>query len=352
MTNAMLVTGGTIETVEIARGPFRAVLMNLGAALHILEAPDRNGDSANVVLGYKDLEEYRGHPRFYGAVAGRYANRIGGARFSLDGRTFTLPKNNGENNLHSGPLGLDQSFWEVTHRDAHSVTYSTLSPDGTNGFPGNLHVDVAYVLEEDGLAITFTATTDSATVVNLTHHAYFNLAGEASGGDVLGHWLQIPASRTTPTDPSMVPTGAFADVAGGPFDFRKAKPIGRDIGQQDTQLIQGKGYDHNFVLDAPAGRIRRVATAFDPATGRVLEVHSDQPGVQFYTGNHLAGGAAGTSGVSYPSRGGFCLEPQNFPDAPNKPNFPSARLNPGQKYTHAMAFRFRTAADEGEAFPA
>jgi len=351
MTEAMLVQGGTIETVEISRGPFRAVLMNLGASLHILEAPGRDGNSANVVLGYKDLEEYRGHPRFYGAVAGRYANRIGGARFSLDGREYTLPRNNGENNLHSGPLGLDQVFWDVTHRDARSVTYSTLSPDGANGFPGNLHVDVAYVLEEDGLAITFTATTDSATVVNLTHHAYFNLAGEASGGDVLGQWLQIPASRTTPTDPSMVPTGAFANVAGGPFDFREAKPIGRDIGQPDTQLLQGKGYDHNFVLDAAAGRIRRVATAFDPGTGRVLEVHSDQPGVQLYTGNHLAGGAAGTSGVNYPSRGGFCLEPQNFPDAPNKPNFPSARLNPGEKYTHAMAFRFRTAADQSEAFP-
>ena len=347
-----LVQGGTIETVTIARGPFRAELMNLGAALRSLDVPDRNGDSANVTLGYADLEEYRGHPRFYGAVAGRYANRIGGARFSLDGRAYTLPKNNGENNLHSGPLGFDQIFWDVTHRDDHSVTYSTLSPDGTNGFPGNLHVDVAYVLEEDGLAITFTATTDSATVVNLTHHAYFNLAGEASGGDVLGQWLQIPASRTTPTDATMVPTGAFADVADGPFDFRKGKPLGRDIGQQDIQLIQGHGYDHNFVLDAPAGRIRRVATAFDPGTGRVLEVHSDQPGVQLYTGNHLAGGAAGTSGANYPSRGGFCLEPQNFPDAPNKPNFPSARLNPGQKYTHAMAFRFRTAADEGEAFPA
>ena len=351
MSADWLVKGGKIEAVTIARGPFRAEILNLGASLRSLDVPDRNGDSANITLGYQDVEEYRGHPRFYGAIAGRYANRIGGATFSLDGRSYTLPANNGPNNLHSGPLGLDQSFWDVTHEDAHSVTYSTLSPDGANGFPGTLHVDVAYVLEEDGLAITFTATTDAATVVNLTHHAYFNLAGEASASAILDHWLQIPASRTTPTDPSMVPTGAFADVAGGPFDFRSPKPIGRDIGADDVQLKQGRGYDHNFVLDTPAGRIRRVATVFDPGTGRVLEVHSDQPGVQLYTGNHLAGGAPGTSGVSYPSRGGFCLEPQNFPDAPNKPNFPSARLNPGQKYTHAMAFRFRTAADQSEAFP-
>lgn len=346
-----LVKGGTIEAVTIARGPFRAEILNLGASLRILEAPDRGGDSANVVLGYRQVDEYRSHPRFYGAIAGRYANRIGGAKFSLDGREYTLPKNNGENNLHSGPLGLDQVFWDVTHRDDHSVTYSTLSPAGTNGFPGNLHVDVAYAIEEDGLAITFTATTDSPTVVNLTHHAYFNLAGEASARPILDHWLQIPASRTTPTDPSMVPTGTFADVAGGPFDFRTAKPIGRDIGADDIQLRQGRGYDHNFVLDSASDRIRRAATVFDPATGRVLEVHTDQPGIQLYTGNHLAGGAPGTSGVSYPARSGFCLEPQKFPDSPNKPNFPSTRLDPGQKYTHAMAFRFRTAADTSEAFP-
>jgi aldose 1-epimerase len=348
----MLVKGGTIEAVTIARGPFRAEILNLGAALRILEAPDRNGDSANVTLGYRDVEEYRSEPRFYGAVAGRYANRIGGATFSLDGRAYALSKNDGENSLHSGPLGLDQVFWDVVHRDDHSVTYSTLCPAGTNGFPGNLHIDVAYVLEEDGLAVTFTATTDSPTVVNLTHHAYFNLAGEASGAAILDHWLQIPASHTTPTDAALIPTGAFAEVSGGPFDFRRAKPIGRDIGADDIQLKQGQGYDHNFVLDAPPGRMRRAATVFDPGSGRVLEVHSDQPGIQLYTGNHLAGGAPGTSGVTYPARGGFCLEPQKHPDSPNKPNFPSARLNPGEKYIHAMAFRFRTAADESEAFPA
>ncbi|MES2442815.1 MAG: aldose epimerase family protein [Pseudomonadota bacterium] len=348
-----LVEGGTIETVEIANGPYRAQFLTLGAALRRLEVPGRDGTPANVVLGYQDLEEYRGHPRFYGAVAGRYANRIGGAKFSLDGQEFHLPKNSGgENNLHSGPLGFDQVFWDVTAHDATSVTFATLSHAGTNGFPGTLHVEVRYALEVDGLAIGFTATTDAATVINLTHHAYFNLAGEGSGESILGQWLQIPAARFTPVDAGLIPTGVLQDVAGTPFDFRTPKPIGRDIGAGDEQLVRGHGYDHNFVLDADAGRIRRVATVYHPGSGRVLEVHSTEPGVQLYSGNHLAGGAPGTAGHVYAAREGFCLEPQKFPDSPNKPNFPSARLNPGERYVHDMAFRFRTAKDEAEAFPA
>lgn len=346
-----LVQGGTIETVEIARGPYRAQFLTLGAALRILEVPGRDGAPANVVLGYQDVEEYRGHPRFYGAVAGRYANRIGGAKFSLDGREFQLPKNNGENNLHSGPLGFDQVFWDVSAHDASSVTFSTLNHAGTNGFPGTLHVDVHYALEEDGLAIAFTATTDAPTVINLTHHAYFNLAGEGSGRSILEQWLQIPASRFTPVDATQIPTGVLQDVTGTPFDFRTPKPIGRDIGAADEQLKRGLGYDHNWVIDAAPGRVRRVATAYDPGSGRVLEVHSTEPGVQLYSGNHLANGAPGTSGRTYAAREGFCLEPQKFPDSPNKPAFPSARLNPGERYSHKMAFRFRTAKDEGEAFP-
>jgi len=345
-----LVRGGTIETIEIARGPYRAQFLNLGAALRILEVPGRDGTPANVVLGYQHVEEYRGHPRFYGAIAGRYANRIGGARFSLDGRAYQLARNDGENSLHSGPLGFDQVFWEVTAHDAHSVTFSTLSPDGTNGFPGTLHVDVTYTLDEDGLAIAFTATTDAATVINLTHHAYFNMAGEASGGSILGQWLQIPASRFTPVDAHLIPTGALDDLTDSPLDFRTPKPIGRDIAVADAQLARGHGYDHNYVLDA-AGGVRRVATLYDPGSGRVLEVHSDQPGVQFYSGNFLAKGAPGTSGRIYANRDGLCLEPQKFPDSPNKPAFPSARLNPGERYVHQMAFRFRAAADVGEAFP-
>lgn len=343
------VTSGRIETVEIANGPYRAQLLTLGAALRSLEVPGREG-SANVVLGYQDAEEYRGQPRFYGAVVGRFANRIGGATFALDGEVFHLARNDGENSLHSGPLGFDQVFWDVVAHDAHSVTFATVSPAGTNGFPGTLTVEARYTMETDGLAIRLTATTDAPTVVNLSHHAYFNLAGEGSGKQILDQWLQIPASRFTPIDPTLIPTGELAAVTGTPFDFREAKPIGRDIGMDDPQLAPGFGYDHNFVLDAPAGQVRRVATLYDPGSGRVLDLHSSEPGLQFYSGNWLAGGAPGTSGRTYAARSGLCLEPQKFPDSPNKPHFPSARLDPGEVYVHDIAFRFRVAGDEGEAF--
>ncbi len=345
-----LVEGGSLETIEIARGPYRAQLLNLGAALRILEVPDRDGASANVVLGYRDLEEYRGHPRFYGAIAGRYANRIGGARFSLDGVEHRIAANNGANSLHSGPLGFDQQFWTIERHDAASVTFGLLSPDGFNGFPGNLHVQLRYALEEDGLAIAFTATTDRPTVVNLTHHAYFNLAGEASGRSILDHMLQLPASRMTPVDATLIPTGTYRDVAGTPFDFRTPHAIGRDIGAEDEQLHLGHGYDHNFAIDGDFGKRRRVATLFDPQSGRVLDLESTEPGLQLYTGNHLANGAPGTGGRVYAARDGLCLEPQKFPDSPNKPGFPSARLDPGQTYRHDMAFRFRTANDAKQAF--
>jgi aldose 1-epimerase len=338
-----------IETVEIANGPLRAQFLNLGASLRKLEVPGRSS-SANVVLGYQDLEEYRGHPRFYGAVAGRYANRIGGARFMLDGKTFELARNNGANSLHSGPRGFDQVMWRLKAHDAHKAVFTHRSPAGTNGFPGNLEAEVEYALERDGLAIRFTAVTDAPTVVNLTHHAYFNMGGEASGRSILDQWLQIPASRFTPVDASLIPTGVLQDVAGTALDFRTPKPIGRDIGAADEQIRLGLGYDHNWVVDAPAGPVRRVATVFDPGSGRVLEVHSCQPGVQFYSGNHLANGAPGTSGRTYATREGLCLEPQRYPDSPNKPQFPSTRLDPGQVYTHKMAFRFRVAKDAGEAF--
>ncbi|MBO9712983.1 aldose epimerase family protein [Sphingomonas sp.] len=339
-----------ITPIEIANGPYRAQLLNLGAALRRLDVPGRDGKPADVTLGYRDLAEYQAHPRFYGAVAGRYANRIGGAAFTLDGQAFHIPANNGANNLHSGPGGFDQVFWHLKAHDGHSATYSHQSPAGHNGFPGNLEAEVTYTLERDGLAIRFRAATDAPTVVNLTHHAYFNLEGEASASQILDHWLQIPASRYTPTDPGQIPTGELASVEGSPLDFRTPKQLGRDIGADHPAIAIGHGYDHNFVLDAPAGTLRRVATAWDPTSGRVLEVHSDQPGVQLYTGNHLAGGAQGTSGATYPARGGFCLEPQKFPDSPNKPNFPSSRLDPGQIYEHNMAFRFRLAASVAEAF--
>lgn len=339
-----------ITRIEIARGGIRAELLTLGASLRRLEVPDRGGKSANIVLGYRDLADYRKHPRFYGVIAGRYANRIGGARFTLDGSEYRLPANDGANNLHSGPNGFDLKNWKVEARDAHSATFGLLSPHLDNGFPGNLHVRVRYAIEEDGLAVSFRATTDHATVVNLTHHAYFNLAGESSGTKILDHLLQIEAGQITPVDKALIPTGALQSVDGTPFDFRTARPIGRDIAAADPQLALGRGYDHNFVLNGAAGTIRRIATLFDPGSGRVMELHSTEPGLQLYTGNHLAGGAPGTGGGTYPARGGLCLEPQKFPDSPNKPAFPSARLDPGQEYRHDMAFRFRTARSAAEAF--
>ena len=344
-----LVEGGEIETIEIARGAFRAQFLTLGAALRRLDVPGRDG-SANVVLGYADLDQYRGHPRFYGAVAGRYANRIGGARFSLDGAEYRLPANDGANNLHSGPLGFDQQFWTIADRDAASVTFAHHSPAGFNGFPGTLAVTVRYRIETDGLSVALRATTDAPTVVNLTHHAYFNLAGESGGRSILDHWLQIPATRITPVDADQIPTGAYLPVAGTPFDFRTPKPVGRDIAATDPQLVIGKGYDHHFVLDSASGTLRRAATLFDSGSGRVLEVHSTEPGLQLYSGNHLANGAPGTGGRSYAARDGLCLEPQKFPDSPNKPQFPSARLDPGEEYRHDIAFRFRMAESVAEAF--
>ncbi|MBB5711438.1 galactose-1-epimerase [Sphingomonas xinjiangensis] len=345
------VAGGTIETVELARGRFRAQFLNLGATLRILEVPDRDGMPANVMLGFKDLEAYRGAPRFYGAIAGRYANRIGGGRFTLDDSAYQLACNDGPNSLHSGPLGFDQQFWRVEAQDAHSVTFSVESPDGFNGFPGTLRAQVRYALEEDGLAIVLTATTDKPTIVNLTSHGYFNLSGEASGATILDHLLQIPAARFTPVDVTQIPTGALQAVGGTPFDFRTPHAVGRDIAVEDEQLRIGAGYDHNFVLDGHFGSVRRIATLFDPDSGRVMDVHSTEAGVQLYTGNFLAGGAPGTSGRVYGAHDGLCLEPQRFPDSPNQPEFPSARLDPGQTYRHEIALRFRVAETAEAAFP-
>jgi aldose 1-epimerase len=339
-----------IETVAIARGPYRAELITLGASLRVLQVPDRGGARANVVLGFADLDDYRGPPRFYGAVTGRYANRIGGARFMLDGAEHTITANDGANSLHSGPQGLDQQPWDVVALTEDAVTFRHVSPAGHNGFPGTLTVEARYRMEEDGLAIVLIATTDTPTVVNLTNHAYFNLAGEASGADVLDHLLQIPAHWTTSVDNGLIPTGALADVAGTPFDFRTPKRVGDDIEAADEQLRIGQGYDHNFVVDGAESVVRRVATLFDPASGRVLDLHSSEPGLQFYSGNHLAGGAPGTSGRVYAARQGLCLEPQKFPDSPNQPGFPPARLDPGQVYRHNIAFRFRTAENVEAAF--
>ncbi|MHA6718075.1 aldose epimerase family protein [Sphingomonas sp. RS6] len=339
-----------VRTITLARGPLRAELLTLGASLRRLDVPGRDGTSANVVLGYADLDAYRTAPRYYGAVAGRYANRIGGAAFTLDGERYRIAANEGANSLHSGPVGFDQLVWAVEAQGEADVTFRLDSPDGWNGFPGALTVRAHYALAADGMAIALTATTDRPTIVNLTNHAYFNLAGETSGTTILDHWLQIAADAITPVDAAMIPSGALAPVADTPFDFRRPKPIGRDIAVDDAQLRLGQGYDHNFVVGDASGPQRRVATLYDPASGRVVDLHSTEPGLQFYSGNHLAGGAPGTGGGTYPARGGLCLEPQKFPDSPNQPAFPSARLDPGDTYRHDILFRFRVADSPEAAF--
>ncbi len=350
MTDAA--AGKPIQAIRIARGALSAELLSIGASLRRLEVPDRAGEVANVVLGYRDLADYRGAPRYHGCIAGRYANRIGGAHFVLGGKEYRLAANDGDNSLHGGPLGFDQQDWEVVDRHADSVTFRHVSPSGRNGFPGTLVAEARYALNDDGLDILLRATADAPTIVNLTNHAYFNLASEASGASILGHVLQIAATRTTPVDAAMIPTGALADVAGTPFDFRTPKPVGRDIDAADEQLAIGRGYDHNFAVDGTPGTLRRMATLYDPGSGRVLDLHSTAPGLQFYSGNHLAGGAPGTSGRLYVPRDGLCLEPQAFPDTPNKPQFGRARLDPGDTYVHAIKLRFRVADDLGDAFPA
>lgn len=333
-----------IEAIELVRGAFRAELLDYGATLRRLVVPG----GANVVLGYQDVDDYRGAPFYYGVVAGRYANRIGNARFTLDGTEHRLAANDGVNTLHGGPHGFDQQFWTLEARDESSATFGLVSPDGQNGFPGTLRAQVRYALEEDGLAIGFTATSDRPTVANLTHHAYFNLAGEGQG-TILDHLLQLPASAYTPVVDG-IPIGELRDVTGTAFDFRTPKPIGRDIAAPDPQLTAARGYDHNFVLDTPAGERRRIATLYHPGSGRVLDVESTKPGVQFYAGNFIEGSAPGTGGAAYRKHAGLCLEPQFFPDSPNQPAFPSARLDPGETYRHDMAFRFRTAETGEEAF--
>lgn len=340
----------SIETLEIACGAYRAQLLTLGATLRMLEAPDRHGVPANVVLGYGSIDDYVRHPRLYGAVAGRYANRIAGACFSLEGSIYRLAANDGTNSLHSGPLGFDQRHWDVLRHERDAVTFGLVSPAGDGGFPGTLQVSLTYTMTDTGLLMQLSATTDAPTVVNLTHHAYFNLAGEASGVSVEHHWLQIPASRYTPINGRLIPTGELRHVEGTPFDFRRPKPIGRDLHRPDEQMLSANGYDHNLAIDTPSGTLRRVATAFEPGSGRVLEVHSTEPGLQLYTGNDLGGGQRGASGRVYARHDGLCLEPQKFPDSPNQAHFPSAVLRPDEVYSHDIAFRFRTADAVEKAF--
>jgi len=312
-----------------------------GGIITSLRTRDRAGTLDDVVLGFDDLDGYLKEHPYFGAIVGRYANRIALGRFTLGGRTYQLPLNNGANTLHGGTRGLDKVVWsaepfETDTTGGVALTYT--SPDGDMGFPGRLVMRVTYTLDDqDRLTVEYRATTDKATPVNLSQHSYFNLTGSATR-DILGHVLQLDASRYTPVDSALIPTGALASAAGTPFDFRTPTPIGARIGQADEQLRRGRGYDHNFVLDGTG--FRQVARVVEPTTGRTLTVHTDQPGVQFYTGNFLDGSITGKSGRVYRHRYGFCLETQHFPDSPNQPAFPSTILQPGEAYQTRTVFAF------------
>ena len=326
-----------------------ARITNYGGIVVSLKVPDKNGHADDIVMGFDKLDDYltpaylKAKP-FFGALIGRYANRIAKGQFTLDGKMYQLSINNGPNTLHGGTRGFDQRVWE-----AHAGTGATPtlelsyeSADGEEGFPGKVLAKAVYTLEGSELKLEFTATTDKPTVINLTNHSYFNLKG-AGNGDILGHEMQIEADAYTPINEDSIPLpGGPVKVAGTPFDFTKPTQIGAHIDADDDQIDNGKGYDHNFVLldYKPGAAPRRIATVTEATTGRKLEVFSDQPGVQFYTGNFLDGTIIGKDGKAYPLRGAFCLEPQHFPDSPNRPDFPSVVLRPGETYRHTIIYRF------------
>jgi len=316
-------------------------LTNYGGIVTSLTVPDRNGAAGDVVLGYETLEEYLEETPYCGCIVGRYANRIAGGRFVLNGVTYTLERNDGDNHLHGGVRGFDKVVWEAEtgHREGRvGVALSYTSPDGEEGYPGTLSARVVYLLRGDNaLEITYSATTDRDTVVNLTHHGYFNLA---CGGDILGHELTIHADRFTPISEALVPTGELRAVAGTPMDFRRPTAIGARIDAADEQIRAGGGYDHNWVLPNGGGWLTRAAQVYESASGRAMDVFTTEPGIQFYSGNFLDGSITGKGGAVYHRRSGFCLETQRFPDSPNRPEFPSCVLRPGEVYRHTTVFRF------------
>src|SRR5690606_3359004 len=286
-------------------------------------------------------QQYLDQPQYFGATVGRYANRIAKGRFTLDGRTYALPLNDGPNHLHGGPQGLDKVVWTLAEAESGSparAVFTYVSPDGDQGYPGRLELTAIYELSDDGeLGIEYRATTDAPTIVNVTNHSYFNLAGATGDESVMGHRLTLFADRYTPVDATLIPTGEMRPVAGTPFDFREPKPIGRDVNAgEDEQVRFGRGYDHNFIVNGEPGELRPAARLEDPGTGRIMELLVTAPGVQFYSGNFIDGTTVGKGGRIYRQGDGLCLEPQVFPDSPNHPEFPSARLDPGETYVNRM----------------
>lgn len=338
--------GAAVETITLSNGAgVSAKILTYGATLQSLSGPDKAGKIADVLLGYDDLAGYVEHPNYYGVTVGRYANRIAGGKFSLDGKSYQLPLNDKVNSLHGGGKGFDKQVWKVVSLKSGpkaTVVLGLTSPDGDAGYPGKLDVTVTYTLDEAGnLGIAFDATTDKPTIVNMTNHAIFNLGGEGGPDSALGHLLTIPAKAFTPVDRNLIPTGELKPVAGGVFDFRSPRRVADGIRDgRDPQIVAGRGYDHNFALDKGLTKAPELAARLeDPVSGRVLEVLTTEPGVQFYTGNFLDGTLIGKGGHIYRMGDGIALEPQKFPDAPNKPNFVSARVDPGKPYHHEMVYR-------------
>lgn len=339
-----LADGTKVYRWSLENGGIRMKVLSYGGVVQTLEVPDARGRHANVVAGFDDIDDYVAKSPYFGALIGRYGNRIGEGRFTLDGRSYQLSVNDGVNSLHGGAKGFDKRVWDVEpFADGSDVglrLYYT-SADGEMGYPGTLRSKVTYTLTRRGAwRVDYEATTDRATVVNLTSHVYWNLAGEGSG-TIEDHELTIAAARYTPTDPGLIPTGELARVAGTPFDFRRAKPIGRDIRAGHEQQVLAKGYDHNWVLDkGVTARPEHVATLRDPRSGRTLRIATDQPGLQFYSGNFLDGTLTGTGGRTYRQGDALCLETQHFPDSPNHAAFPSTVLRPGRTYRTTTVHTF------------
>jgi aldose 1-epimerase len=326
--------GAPVHLYTLRNDVLEVSVCDYGARLVRLRAPDKNGEPADVVLGYQTLADYFIDNTFSGAVVGRFGNRIAGGRFSLDGKAWQVPLNDGQNALHGGPVGFDQKLWQTAVVD-DGVEFTLVSPDGDQGFPGTLTV------MGNALRIDYTATTDAATIVNVTNHAYFNLAGESSGL-VLDHEIMLPAAHYTPTDAALIPTGEPAPVAGTPFDFRESTRIGLRIEDDNVQLQRAGGYDHNWVMGEP-GTMKLAARLLDPGSGRVMTVETTEPGIQFYSGNFIDGTMPNRTGGKYPRRAGLCLETQHYPDSPNQPDFPSTTLRPGETMRSTTVFTLGTA---------
>ena len=319
-------------------------VINYGGIITRIETPDSNGNMGNIVLGMDNLEDYTNATTYFGAIIGRFGNRIANGKFSLNGTDYQLATNDGANHLHGGVQGFDKKVWTMvpfSTENSAGVTLKLISPDGDQGYPGTLTTQVTYTLtNKNTLNMQFVAKTDKPTIINMTQHSYFNLAGK---GDILDHQMQINSNAITPVDSGLIPTGELMQVAGTPFDFRNSKAIGKDINIDDEQLKLGKGYDHNFVLkNKPNHDLIEAANVYEPSSGRTLTVYTEEPAVQFYSGNFLDGSSKQASGLVHKLRSGFCLEPQHFPDAPNQPRFPSTTLLPGEVYSTRIVYEFGT----------